>query len=549
MNRLSAFVICSIFISSCSEHVTDKPDMPGMLNIHADSLAQHIKIFASDSFQGRKPFTLGETRTVHYIQSEFKKFGLEPGNGDSYVQKVPLVSIKADSISALKVQSPKGNFELKNFTDFIVSTERSDPVISLNNDEVIFAGYGVVAPEYNWNDYANINVKNKIVLVMVNDPGFGNNDTTLFKGIRETYYGRWTYKYEEAARQGAKACFIIHNDAAASYPFSVIQNSNTGSKMYLDKRGSSEYQLAVEGWIPHEAAYQLLKAAGKDSSLVKSADLRGFKATPLNLTFSLSIKNTITYNTSQNVIAKITGSKSPNQYIIYTAHWDHFGIGKPDAKGDSIYNGAVDNGSGLSSLLEIASAFKRIAKPERTVIFIATTAEEQGLLGALYYTLHPLYPLNKTVGDINMDMMNVYGRTNDIDIDGPGQSELEDYLKAAAEARGRYIGPESHPEAGHFFRADHFCFAKVGVPAISISSGIDNIEKGKAYGQQQKDDFYAHYYHQPSDEYDPKRINLDATADDAQLLLDMGIKLASESTWPKWKDGSEFKAIREKDMK
>lgn len=550
MKHIFGFIILSAVFFACAEYTTDKTDMPEYPRIDADSLAHHVQILASDSFQGRKPFTLGETRTVDYIQNTYKRLGLEPGNGSSYMQDVPLVSIKADTVTALESNIAGRHVELQYFNDFVAWTERTDSVVSLNNDEVVFAGYGVVAPEYNWNDYANINVKGKIVLVMVNDPGFGDHDTSLFKGITETYYGRWTYKYEEAARQGAKGCFIIHNTPAASYPFSVIQNSNTGTKMHLDHKGSSAYQLAVQGWLSESAAWALLREAGRDSMLVDDADVRGFKATPLNIKLSLTIKSTITYNTSKNVIAKITGSKRPNEYIIYSAHWDHFGIGKPDATGDSIYNGAADNAIGVASLLEIARAFKQLpTAPERSIIFIATTAEEQGLLGAEYYTEHPIYPLNKTVGDINIDIMNTFGRTKDIGIDGGGQSELEDYLQQEAANKNRYIGPEAHPEGGHFFRADHFAFAKVGVPGFNTSPGIDALDSGKVYGKKQKDDYYTNRYHRPSDQYDPKTWNLDGCREDVQLLFEAGRKLSMETTWPQWKAGSEFKAIREKSMK
>lgn len=518
-------------------------------SINKDSLAQHIIILASDSFQGRKPFTIGETRTVDYIQTTFKRLGLEPGNGNSYIQDVPMVSIKPDSITPLRVTSPKGNFELQSFTDFVAWTERTDPVVSFNNDELVFAGYGVVAPEYNWNDYANLDVKGKIVMVLVNDPGFGNGDTTLFKGIRETYYGRWTYKYEEAARQGAKGCLIVHNTAAASYPFSVVQNSNTGAKLQLYDSSSSKYQLAIQGWVSQQAALKLLQAGGKDSSLIKSADIRGFKGTPLNIRVSLTVSSRSLYNRSRNVIAKITGSKRPGEYIIYSAHWDHFGIGKPNEKGDSIYNGAVDNASGIAALLEVARAFKNLpTPPERTIIFIATTAEEQGLLGAEYYAQHPLYPLTKTVADINFDMMNTFGKTKDIAIYGPGESELDDYLQKEAESKGRYIGAEANPEAGMFFRTDQFDFAKVGVPAFTTSSGIDAVDKGKVYGRQQKQDYFTYRYHRPSDEYNVATWNLDGCTEDVELLFQVGKKLAAENSFPKWKDGSEFKAVREKSL-
>ncbi|MDE3145068.1 MAG: M20/M25/M40 family metallo-hydrolase [Bacteroidota bacterium] len=510
-----------------------------------DSLTQHIKMLASDSFQGRKPFSIGEIKAVDYIQNTFKNLGLEPGNGNSFIQDVPLVEITPNPDAVMKVQSPKGNFELQKTTDFVISTNKTDSLISLKNDELIFAGYGVVAPEYNWNDYAGIDVKGKVVLVLVNDPGFGV-DTTIFKGNTMTYYGRWTYKYEEAARQGAKACLIIHNTAAASYPFNVVQNSWGSSNLYLDEKGSTEPHLALQGWVSADAAKKLFAAAGKDTSLIVSANKNTFKAVSLNEKLSLNVKVKSTFNVSHNVIAKITGTKRPDEYVIYTAHWDHFGIGKKDEKGDSIYNGAIDNASGTAALLEMARVFKESKnKPERTVVFLSVTAEEQGLLGSAYYAAHPVYPLNKTVADINMDGINAFEKTNDITITGAGQNDLEDYVTEFGKAQGRYIAPEAHPEAGHYYRSDHFSFAKVGVPALDCSGGIDVVGKGKEYGKKLEDDYTANRYHRPADEFDPK-WTFEGGLQDMQLLFSVGKKLANESTWPQWKTGSEFKAIRDK---
>lgn len=513
-----------------------------------DSMMQNIKILASDSFEGRKPFSPGETKTVAFLEHAFKQLGLEPGNGSSYVQDVPMVEITPYADAVMKVQSPKGSFDLKKTEDFVVSTERTDSVISFDNDELVFAGYGVVAPEYNWNDYAGIDVKGKVVLVMVNDPGFGV-DTTIFKGKTMTYYGRWTYKYEEAARQGAKGIFIIHNTEAASYPFSVVQSSWGSSNLYLDKRGDKEYHCALQGWVSADAAKKLLAAAGKDSSLLVSANKQGFKAVPLGEKLSLKVRVKATYNTSHNVLAKLTGSKRPDEYIIYTAHWDHLGIGQPDAKGDSIYNGAIDNASGTAALIEMARAFTSLKeKPERSILFLAVTAEEQGLLGSAYYAEHPVYPLNKTVADLNMDVVDAYDKKKDIVIAGQGQNELEDYVEAEAKQQGRYLAPEAHPEAGHYFRSDHFSFAKVGVPAISSGGGVDVVGKGKAYGEKLEDDYNANRYHQPADEFN-SAWTFDGGLQDMQMLFSIGDKLANETTFPKWKAGSEFKAVRDGMMK
>ena len=543
--RLYLFAACIILFASCNQSSTNKEEAE-IQGFNRDSLMEHIKILASDSFQGRKPFSPGETKAVDYLTKTFTRFGLEPGNGNSYVQDVPLVEITPNADSTMKVQSPKGSFTLQRTTDYVLSTENTDPVISLSNDELVFAGFGIVAPEYKWNDYAGINVKGKVVLVLVNDPGFGSGDSTLFKGNTMTYYGRWTYKYEEAARQGAKACLIIHNTAAASYPFNVVQNSWGSSNLFLDTRGSKQYHCALQGWVTGDAGNKLLAAAGKDSSLIAQAHQRAFKAITLPVRLSTTVKVKTVYSTSHNVIAKITGNKRPDEYIIYTAHWDHLGIGKPDEKGDSIYNGAIDNASGSAALLEIAKAFKQLAaKPERTVIFLSVTAEEQGLLGSQYYAQHPIYPINKTVAEINMDVINAYGKTKDVVITGQGQSELEDYVTKEAQAQGRYVTPEPHPEGGHYFRSDHFSFAKAGVPALDVASGVDVVGKGKEYGKKLQDDYTAHRYHRPSDEYD-STWTFEGGLQDMQLLFNIGKRLAFETTWPQWKQGSEFKAIRDK---
>jgi Zn-dependent M28 family amino/carboxypeptidase len=530
---------------SCNQNKTfDEQD--GLSVFNKDSLAQHIKILSSDEYKGRRPFTEGEVKTIAYLQKTYKALGLEPGNGSSYLQDVPMIEITPKSVSPLKVQSAKGSFDLKNMDDFVLWTERPDTVQSFNNDDIVFAGFGVDAPEYNWNDYAGLDVKGKIVMVMVNDPGFETGDTSLFKGKTMTYYGRWTYKFDEAARQGAKGCIIVHNTAAASYPFHVVQNSNGGVKLHLDKRASRDYQLALQGWVTHESAVKMLQAAGKDTSVLHTANKRGFKGFDMGLKLSATVKTKVVFNKSHNVIAKITGSKRPEEYIIYTAHWDHLGVGKPDAKGDTIYNGALDNASGTAAILEIARAFKAMkTPPERTVVFLSVTAEEQGLLGSEYYGENPIYPTEKTVANLNIDGINNFGKTKDVTIAGSGQTELEDYLKAQLAKDNRYLAPEGHPEAGHYFRSDHFSFAKAGVPSITISEGMDVVGKGKEYGKKMEDDYTAVRYHQPADQYDAT-WNLDGGLEDVELIFQIGKRLAFETSFPQWKDGSEFKKLRVK---
>ena len=537
-------IACAIIFIACNnESNRTSGDIKG---IHIDSLVDAIKVLSSDSFQGRKPFTQGETITVNYLQNKFAVMGLEPGNGNSYFQDVPMVNIVATAAPTMSVQSPRGTFDLKGYDDYAIWTDRTDSVQSFNNNELIFAGYGVVAPEYSWNDYAGIDVKGKIVLVLVNDPGFNSGDTSLFKGRTMTYYGRWTYKYEEAARQGAKGCLIIHSTEAASYPFSVQQANHNTSRLQLDNRGTEQQTCDILGWISTPATERLLSAAGLDSSVLKKADQRGFTAVPLNLKLSTSMTVKTTYNNSKNVIAKITGSKYPDETIIYTAHWDHFGIDKPDETGDSIYNGAYDNATGTAGLFEIARAFKSLPeKPERTIVFLAVTAEEQGLWGSAYYAQHPIFSLEKTVANINMDGLSNHGKVKDVVVVGKGQSELEDIVKAQAEKQGRYMGVEGHPEAGYYYRSDHFNFAKAGVPSLHFDEGIEMEGKTTEEVKKMRDDYTAKNYHQPSDEYDSS-WNLEGAIQDLHLYFGLGQTLANSRTWPEWKTGSEFKALREK---
>ena len=543
--RICIFLALIFSILSCGENDIKTSEQNSLFN--EDSLAINISVLASDEFQGRKPFTEGETKTINYLKEQFSAMGVEPGNGDSYFQEVPMVNIATQPDSLMQVQSPKGNFTLKGFDDYVIWTEKTDSVISLKNDEVIFAGYGVVAPEYNWNDYAGIDVKGKIVLLLVNDPGYGI-DNSLFRGDTMTYYGRWTYKFEEAARQGAKGCLIIHNTKAASYPFSVVQNNWRSSKLRLDDRNNPQQYCSVIGWIPEKTAKNLFIAAGIDTIILKKASQRDFKAMPLNLKLSTKMKVVPTYNKTQNVIAKITGKKYPDEYIIYTAHWDHLGIGKPDEEADSIYNGAVDNASGTAGLLETARAFKK-SKPNRTIVFLSVTAEEQGLWGSAYYAQNPIFPLNKTLANINTDGLNKTGKTKDIIVVGRGQSELEDYLEEEAKKFDRYISFEPNPEAGSYYRSDHFNFAKVGVPALYAGSGIDLIGKEKGYGKKLKEEYSSKYYHRPSDEFDHNTWILEGAIQDLGLIYTVGQRIASEEKWPQWKAGSEFKAIREKSLK
>lgn len=521
------------------------PDSAAIKAINEQSFAKHIRILASDEFKGRKPFTLGETKTINYLKTEFEKLNLKPGNGKSFFQEVPMVDIKSIPEEKLIIKGKTGSVTAEFLTGFVAGTKHVATEVSITNSPLVFAGYGIVAPEYNWNDYAGLDVKGKTVVVMINDPGL--SDSSLFKGKNMTYYGRWTYKFEEAARQGATGILIIHDDIPAGYPWSVVRSGWSKSKLQLEATDQNKSRATVEGWISLDIAKQLFTLAGKDGSLLfKEALKPGFKAVDLDLTTSLKIKTSIKRSVSNNVLALIPGTKKADEALIYSAHWDHFGVGEI-IKGDSVYHGAVDNATGVAALLELASAFKKAkVKPERSILFISFTGEEQGLLGSEYYAKYPVFPVQKSVANINMDMMGLAGKTKDIVIYGYGQSELEDYAALSAKKQGRIIVADPVPSSGLYYRSDHFNFAKVGIPSLFTGSGVDNITHGKEWGMKQAQDYIKTRYHSPQDNFDEKTWEMSGMVEDVRLLFDMGYRLSIEQTFPKWKTGSEFKAIREK---
>jgi Zn-dependent M28 family amino/carboxypeptidase len=510
----------------------------------AADIKQHIAVLANDSLLGRKPFTAGEDKTIAYISAQFKKLGLEPGNNGSYYQEVPMVEIGAAAAPTMQV-SGKTPMDLKVGEDFVAATRQELPALELKNSPMVFAGYGIIAPEYNWNDYKGLDVKGKTVVVLVNDPGFKAPEK-LFKSDTMTYYGRWTYKYEEAARHGAAGVLIVHQTEPASYGWQVIQNSFTGSKLYLTQADKHMNRCKVEGWLSEETAKKLLAGAGITEDMRAYARKKDFKAVPLNSSVSVTIKNTLKYSTSHNVIATLKGSTAPGEYVLYSAHWDHFGVKTPAIKGDSIYNGAVDNASGVAAVLAVAKKFTQLKeKPKRSIIFLAVTAEEQGLLGSEYYGTHPIYPLNKTVANLNIDALSDFGETSDFSITGKGQNDLDDYVIALTKPNGWTVVGDKTPGSGGYYRSDHFNFAKVGVPALDMHNGATSIEKGEAYGTQKLKEYNDERYHQPSDNYSDS-MNTLGMAQTADLMFKLGLQLGNESTFPGWKAGSEFKAIREK---
>ncbi|PTT03465.1 peptidase M28 [Pedobacter sp. HMWF019] len=540
MNSKTIFSSC-FFIAAMNVTQAQNPDSAAIKAINEQSFSRHIKVLASDEFKGRKPFTIGETKTINYLKKEFELLGLKPGHGKSYFQQVPMVDIKSVPEEKMVFKGQNGAVEAFYQTGFVAGTKHVEPVVSISDSPLIFAGYGIVAPEYGWNDYAGLDVKGKTVVVLINDPGF--KDPKLFKGENMTYYGRWTYKFEEAARQGAAGILIVHDDVPAGYPWSVVRSGWSKSKLQLEAEDQNKSRAVVEGWISLDIAKKLLALAGKDESLFSEASKPGFKAVDLGLTTSLTIKNSIKRSVSNNVLALLPGKKKADECLIYSAHWDHFGVGEI-IKGDSVYHGAVDNATGVAALLELAAAFKKV-NPDRSVLFVSFTGEEQGLLGSEYYAKHPVFPIAKTLADINMDMMSPMGKTKDIIVYGYGQSELEDYAAASAQKQGRFVVKEPVPSSGLYYRSDHFNFAKVGIPSLFTGSGVDHVKYGKEWGTKQAADYIKTRYHSPQDNFDEKSWDMSGMVEDVRLLFDLGFKLNIASRFPAWKNGSEFKKIRE----
>ncbi len=537
----------AFLISGCAPkaHKLDE----ALASITAEELAKDVEILSSDEFEGRAPSSKGEEKTVSFLKEEFQKLGLKPGNGESFFQEVPLVEITANPQVKLTI---KGNGQSVQFgygDEFIANTLRVVEEVSMTNSDMVFVGYGIVAPEYNWDDYEGLDVKGKTVVILVNDPGFVTEDTNLFNGRAMTYYGRWTYKFEEAARQGAEGALIIHETEPAAYPWGVVKNGWSGPQFNLETEDNNLSRCAVEGWLTIDTTRRLFKIASLNFDTLKSAAAkRGFKSVPYGLKASLTIKNRIRRSKSRNVLALLPGKDRADEYIFYMAHWDHFGL-DPALEGDQIYNGALDNATGTAGLIELAEAFKALGSPpSRSIVFLAVTAEEQGLLGSLYYATHPTYPLTKTVAAINMDSLNIYGRMKDITVIGYGNSELDGYAEDAAAEQGRRVRPDPTPEKGSFYRSDHFSFARQGVPSLYASAGLDHVEHGEEWTREKREKYISQIYHKPSDEYDPN-WDLSGAIDDLRLYFKIGYRLSMESTFPNWREGTEFKAKRDADIK
>ena len=517
-------------------------------SINLDELKSRIATLASDDFQGRLPATIGEEKTIKYLEEQFRLVGAKPGNGDSFFQKVPLLEITSDQAMKLKLANGKENLVLNFSDDLIGGTPQPVENINISNADLVFVGFGINAPEFNWNDYDGIDVKGKIVMAFINDPGF--YDSTLFNGKNMTYYGRWIYKYEEAARQGAAGVILIHETKAASYPWGVVQNSWAGTRFYLADNIVTKSGLKFQSWVTNEAAHKIFKIAGVDyDQQLKVASGRGFKSVDLRLSTSIAFRNKVKNAVSNNVVALIPGKDLANEYVVYTAHWDHFGINSK-FKGDSILNGALDNATGTAALIQLAEAFNKLQeKPRRSILFMAVTCEEQGLLGSQYYAENPIYPLNKTVAVINMDVLNIFGKMKDMTIAGYGYSELDDYAAEILKSHNRYAAPAANPQSGGYYRSDHFSFSKVGVPSINMSGGIDNIEHGKQWALETIGKWGAENYHKPSDNYEPNIWKFDGMVEDLAIYLELGYKLSNTDKFPNWHEGVMYKPKRDEMMK
>jgi Zn-dependent M28 family amino/carboxypeptidase len=498
-------------------------------------IREPLKILSSDEFEGRLPTTEGEKKTIDYLVSQFKEAGLAPGNGDSYLQKVALMEITANPDMTMTI----GNNSFSYKEDMVASSKREQASVSLNDSELVFVGYGVNAPEYKWNDYEGLDVKGKTVVILINDPGFENPKSGKFQGTTMTYYGRWSYKYEEASRQGAAAAIIVHESAPASYGWSVVANSWSGPQYGLVSEDKGASRVAVEGWLTLDAAKQVFSDAGLDFDAEKANAMAGPYHKAMDITASVTVENTFKKSESNNVIATLPGSTFADDHIIYTAHWDH--LGKDESKeGDQIYNGAHDNATGTAAMIAMAKAYASLTpKPKRSVSFLVVTAEEQGLLGSKYYAANPVIPLERTVANINMDAMNVLGKTKNVAVVGMGKSELETYLKAAAKKQGRVLTQEDKPEAGYYYRSDHFSFAKQGVPALYAEGGNEPADEETAKYRKRMNVIVTGCYHQVCDEY-RENWDLGGIVQDTQMLFDVGVNVANAPMWPKWNEGSEF---------
>jgi Zn-dependent M28 family amino/carboxypeptidase len=537
----------ALFISAASTQAqTDNAPS----RITAQEIDAHLRFLSSDLLEGRAPATRGGRIAEEYIATQLQAFGVKPGVGDSsYFQRVPIDVVKADPKTIRVVASGKANANLR-FTDDVVVWPGSATESSSARGELVFVGYGAVAPEYKWDDFKNTDVRGKILLVLVNDPPAPASEPNLFGGKAMTYYGRWTYKYEEAERRGAAGVLIVHTTGPAGYPWHVVVNSNSTEHRLLPRDPAAAAPIGVRGWITDSAATVLLAQAGLNmTQLRRQAESRDFRPVSTGIMIDASMQNSMQHMSANNVVGVVRGidPKVRDEYVAYSAHWDHFGIG-PVVNGDSIYNGAVDNASGVATVLAIAHAAAEGVKPRRSQLFVFVTAEESGLLGSAYFGEHPTVPASKIIAALNMDVVNVNGRVRDLNVMGDNKSSLGPTLAQMVRAQGIRLSPDAHPEAGHFYRSDHFSFAKVGIPSVSIGPGVDYVGRPAGWGQKQAEDWTAHNYHQPSDEY-RSDFDLSGAAQLGEIVYRLGLELGNTRSVPVWNADAEFKAMRDASRK
>jgi len=528
-----------------AEGALDIPEVAGG-EISEETMKTVTRTLSQDSFGGRMPGTEGEEKTVAYLTERFAAAGLEPGNDGSWVQEVPLVEITGRNHAPLTITGGGPGLGFDHGSEWVGVTYREDEVTRLEDSELVFVGYGINAPERGWNDYEGVDVEGKTVIILVNDPDWETPGLTgPFGGKAMTYYGRWTYKYEEAARQGAAGALIVHQSEPASYGWNVVESSWSGPQAHARRGPDAPPPTRVNGWIREEVAREILASAGQDlDALSRAARSEDFEAVPLGLKASTRFGNDFRNFVSRNVIGILPGAEAPDEYVIHTAHWDHLGRCKPAPDGDDICNGAIDNATGTAALVALAEAHAKAGPPRRSLVFLAVTAEESGLLGADYYAANPVFPLAQTVGGINMDAFDMAGPARDVTVVGPGKSELDSFLDAALALDGRVATPNPNPEAGYYYRSDHFAFAKRGVPMLYVDGGQDLVEGGRAAGQAIADDYRANRYHGPKDEYDPD-WDWSGVMADLQLFYRIARALSTSTSWPNWNEGDEFRAVRD----
>jgi Zn-dependent M28 family amino/carboxypeptidase len=535
-------LLVSTLLSGCADKNvvksnTEQDVITSYNSINKEQLIEHIKVLSSDEFEGRAPSSKGEKLTLDYLTEQLMSIGFKPGNGDSFLQSVPMVSIEASPEMTLSI----GGKDYQYGHDMVMGSSRISDFEELKNSELVFVGYGINAPEYNWNDYKDLDVKGKTVVILVNDPGFATQDPKIFNGNAMTYYGRWTYKYEEASRQGAEGAIIIHETAPASYNWSVVEHSWSGPQFGFVREDLNKGRVAAEGWINSDVANELFEHAGLNFEQAKTQAAKGSYHVDMgDLTASVKINNTVKESVSYNFIATLPGSSKPGEHILYTAHWDHLGK-DVSLIGDQIYNGAVDNASGTGALIEVAEAFAKLpARPERSITIMAVTAEEQGLLGSKYYAANPVIPAAKTVANINMDALGVNGSSSDVSVYGLGQSELDNFLTVAVKKQGRVIAGDPRPAAGIYYRSDHFSFANIGIPALYAKTGKTPVDEATRLLREELDKTLGKCYHNLCDEYN-EAWDMSGAVEDMQAFFEVGYELSKENVWPKWSQTSEFK--------